>query len=144
MILFYSLITDHKNAYPSKQYNHKRLQNGKKLKFENTSKRNNTYSKRGNIWKYAVGLHGSTSDPEAFEHPAIFPEKLAADHIISWTNEGDLVYDPFAGSGTVLKMAKSLNRHFYGSEINPDYWNIIQKRLTREDNHRLTEFDSFL
>jgi site-specific DNA-methyltransferase (adenine-specific) len=57
-----------------------------------------------NIWDYAVGLGGSTNDKIAFQHTAIFPEKLAQDHILSWTNEGDLVFDPMSGSGTTCKM----------------------------------------
>ncbi len=63
-----------------------------------------------NIWDYAVGLGGSTSDRIAFEHPAIFPEKLAQDHILSWSNETDIVFDPMSGSGTTCKMAKLNNR----------------------------------
>lgn len=66
----------------------------KKLKPEKT---------RTNIWEYAVGLHGSTSDKIAFRHPAVFPEKLAEDHILSWTNKNDLVFDPMAGSGTTCR-----------------------------------------
>lgn len=53
-----------------------------------------------NIWEYAVGYGGSTSDKIAFEHPAIFPERLAEDHVLSWTNNGDIVFDPMCGSGT--------------------------------------------
>ena len=65
-----------------------------------------------------------------YEHPAIFPEKLVNDHIITWTDRGDVVYDPFMGSGTVAKMAM-LNKRFYvGSEINSVYYEIAQKRLT--------------
>ena len=60
-----------------------------------------------NIWSYAVGLGGTTNDRIAFEHPAIFPEKLAEDHILSWTNPDDLVFDPMCGSGTTGKMAFS-------------------------------------
>lgn len=74
------------------------------------------------------------SDKIAFQHPAIMPDKLARDHILTWSNSGDTVYDPFAGSGTVLKQAKILNRNFIGSEINPDYCKIIKARLnTMED-----------
>jgi site-specific DNA-methyltransferase (adenine-specific) len=58
------------------------------------------YGVRGNIWRYAVGYMQSTKNKIAFEHPAIFPEKLAEDHIISWSNVGDVVLDPFMGSGT--------------------------------------------
>ena len=59
-----------------------------------------------NVWKYVVGLGGTTNDKIAFQHPAVFPEKLAEDHILSWSNKGDTILDPMAGSGTTLKMAK--------------------------------------
>ena len=84
---------------------------------------------KGNIWTYNTGMHHTTSDKIAFLHPATFPEQLAADHILSWSNEGDLVYDPFIGSGTVAKMAKQLNRNYIGSEISAEYCAIIHERL---------------
>jgi len=65
-------------------------------------------------------------------HPAPFPEKLASDHIISWSNEGDLIYDPFLGSGTTAKMAKINKRNYIGSEISKDYCKIAEKRLQQE------------
>ena len=82
-----------------------------------------------NIWSYAVGLGGSTSDRFAFEHPAIFPEQLAADHILSWTNRGDIVLDPMCGSGTSCKMAKMHGRNFVGIDISADYIEISKRRL---------------
>lgn len=82
-----------------------------------------------NIWDYAVGLGGSTKDRIAFKHPAIFPEKLAHDHIISWSNEGDIVFDPFSGSGTTCKMAKLNNRLYLGMEISAEYTEISKERL---------------
>jgi site-specific DNA-methyltransferase (adenine-specific) len=81
-----------------------------------------------NIWEYAVGLGGSTRDKIAFQHPAIFPEKLAEDHILSWTNEGDLVFDPMCGSGTTCKMAKLNNRNYIGMEVSSDYVQIALQR----------------
>ena len=71
----------------------------------------------------------STKDLIAFKHPASFPEKLAEDHIVSWSNEGDLVYDPFMGSGTTAKMAKINKRNYIGSEISKEYCDIIEKRI---------------
>lgn len=62
-------------------------------------------------------------------HPASFPEKLAHDHIISWSNKGDIVLDPMAGSGTTLKMAKMNNRDYIGIEISQEYCDMIIKRL---------------
>lgn len=82
-----------------------------------------------NIWSYAVGLGGSTNDKIAFQHTAIFPEKLAHDHILSWTNEGDLVFDPMCGSGTTCKMAKINKRNYLGMEISKDYTELSLKRL---------------
>jgi len=87
------------------------------------------FSVRRNIWKFNIGYMSSSVDKIAFKHPAIFPEKLAEDHIISWSNEGDIILDPFAGSGTTLKMAKKLNRKYVGIEISKEYCDIINERL---------------
>lgn len=84
---------------------------------------------RTNIWQYAVGLGGTTSDKIAFEHPAIFPEQLAAEHIQSWTNPGDLVFDPMCGSGTTCKMAMLHNRSYIGVDISKEYILLAQQRL---------------
>ena len=84
---------------------------------------------RGNVWVYPSGHMVSSKDKYAFEHPAIFPEQLANDHIISWSNEGDIVYDPFMGSGTTAKMAILNNRKFIGSEISSEYCKISEKRI---------------
>ncbi len=62
-------------------------------------------------------------------HPATYPEPLARDHILSWSNEGDTVFDPFLGSGTTGKMAVSLNRKFIGIERERTYFDIAQKRI---------------
>ena len=82
-----------------------------------------------NIWDYAVGMHGTTSDKIAFQHPAVFPEKLAEDHILSWSNEGDLVFDPMCGSGTTCKMAVKNNRNYLGCDISEEYVSIARQRL---------------
>ena len=59
----------------------------------------------------------------------VFPEQLANDHIISWSNEGDVVLDSFSGSGTTHKMALLNNRRFIGFEISQEYIDIERKRL---------------
>jgi site-specific DNA-methyltransferase (adenine-specific) len=66
------------------------------------------------------------------EHPAVFPDDLATDHISSWSNPGDLVLDPFTGSGTTCKAAKELGRNFLGFEINPEYCKIAERRIAQE------------
>jgi len=84
-----------------------------------------------NIWEYAVGLGGTTSDELAFRHPAVFPEGIAEDHILSWTNEGDIVLDPMVGSGTTCKIAKLHGRRYIGIDISAEYCEIAQERLRK-------------
>ena len=85
--------------------------------------------KRFNVWQYHTGMNRSTTDRIAFQHPAIFPEKLAEDHILSWSNEGDTVLDCFMGSGTTGKMALLNNRKFIGIEKDAGYFEIARQRL---------------
>lgn len=89
----------------------------------------NKYGIRTNIWRYINGKNFSTRDGIAYKHPAIFPEKLVKDHIISWSNEGDIVLDPFGGSGTTAKVARELNRKWIYIEKVKDYCQIAKERL---------------
>lgn len=89
------------------------------------------FSPRNNIWKYNVGKGFNSTDTESHEHPAIFPERLAEDHILSWTNEGDIVLDPFSGSGTTAKMAKKNKRSYIGIEISDDYCKLATRILAK-------------
>lgn len=109
----------------NKQYN--KNADGKQIVHEYNAVSN--MKPKDNIWEYSVGLYNSTSDKIAFEHPAVFPEKLAEDHILSWSNDGDIVFDPFMGSGTTCKMALLNNRSFIGVELDKEYYNIAQKRI---------------
>jgi len=84
---------------------------------------------KSNIWEYAIGLGGSTNDKVAFEHPAIFPEQMVADHISTWTNKGDIVFDPFMGSGTTAKVSIVMERNYLGSECCETSWNISKRRI---------------
>jgi len=89
---------------------------------ERVQKTADDMGKRKNIWKYAVG-GGNTG------HPAVFPEALANDHILSWSNEGDTVLDPFMGSGTTGKMAVLNKRAFIGIEKDASYFEIARNRI---------------
>ena len=89
----------------------------------------NEFVPKQNVWKYLIGGRNSTQDKIAFQHPAIFPEQLVVDHLLSWTNEGDTVLDPFMGSGTTGKMCDAYNRKFIGIEKNPEYFEIAKKRI---------------
>ena len=86
------------------------------------------FSARNNIWKYTTSFNDKTN------HPAVFPEKLAYDHIISWSNENDVVLDCFMGSGTTGKMCKKLNRKFIGIEISEEYLKIAKERIFKQEN----------
>ncbi len=89
------------------------------------------FSPRNNIWHYNVGKGFNSSDKESHEHPAIFPEKLAEDHILSWSNEGDLILDPFSGSGTTCKMAKKNNRNYIGIDISKEYCDLAETIISK-------------
>lgn len=80
------------------------------------------FSPRNNIWKYTTSFNG-------VKHPAPFPELLAQDHIVSWSKPGDVVYDPFMGSGTTAKMALLNGRSFVGSEISSEYAELAFQRI---------------
>jgi DNA modification methylase len=86
---------------------------------------------RHNVWNYNVGKNQTTKDDVAFQHPAIFPELLAQDHILSWSNEGDIVFDPFMGSGTTAKMALLNNRNYIGFELDKHYCDVANERVQR-------------
>ncbi|MDY0388999.1 MAG: site-specific DNA-methyltransferase [Methanolobus sp.] len=88
--------------------------------------------KVGNIFAYSVGGGISTKDKIAFQHPAIFPEQLAIDHILSWTNEGDTVLDCFFGSGTTGKCAAKYGRRYIGIDISEEYCAIAVNRIDNE------------
>ena len=82
-----------------------------------------------NIWNIDSGWMSSTKDENAYAHPAIFPEVLCEGHILTWSNEGDLIYDPFGGSGTTAKMAHLMKRNWILSEISPEYVELANKRI---------------
>jgi site-specific DNA-methyltransferase (adenine-specific) len=83
---------------------------------------------RANLWRYNVNKHGM----EDTGHPAPFPIAMARDHVASWSNPGDLVLDPFSGSGTTAKAAKELGRRFIGLEVNPEYCAIAERRIAQQ------------
>jgi site-specific DNA-methyltransferase (adenine-specific) len=92
------------------------------------------FSPRNNIWKYNTGKNYSSKDAEAFEHPAIFPEALVKDHILTWSDEKDTVLDPFMGSGTTAVCCVDTNRQYIGFEIDETYYDVCQRRLKRRSN----------
>lgn len=123
-----NLIKDRENKDERKgDTSTKRLRDGSLLKQVRGGY--SKFGRRTNVWEYLIGKGHSATDKIAYEHPAIFPEKLAKDHIISWSKKGEIVYDPFMGSGTTAKMAILNDRKYIGSELSSKYCKIAQKRL---------------
>lgn len=121
-----NLICDRKNKHAGVQvHGTSRHYNGKmqSLSCKQKAKTIKEYGSRYNIWEI------NPANKRGELHPAVFPEQLAHDHIISWSNEGDTVLDCFLGSGTTGKMAKQLNRNFIGIEISPEYLKIAESRI---------------
>jgi len=87
------------------------------------------FGTRYNVWYINNGKGFSSKDDIAFQHPAIFPESLAEDHILSWSKPGDVIFDPMCGSGTTLKMAKINGRKYVGIDINEEYVELSKKRI---------------
>ena len=124
---FNPLMIPTKNRGKVEKYGLERRQNhgakhAMRLYAETTFKETKETKIASNIFSYTLGR-------EKTGHPAPFPEKLAEDHILSWSNEGDTVLDSMAGSGTTLKMAKKNGRNYIGIEISEEYVDIINKRL---------------
>ena len=125
-----NLIKDRKNKY-TERWGGGQSERRKDGSIKQRGKQQ-TYQEFGirfNIWRIPAGWGYSTKDKKAHNHPAIFPEKLARDHIISWSNPGDIVLDPMCGSGTTCKMAKELGRSWIGIDIAEEYCELARKRL---------------
>lgn len=126
-----NLLSDRKNLWgKSWGIRSRRDAQGRLIKGDRIS--GGDFGVRFNVWRYNTGKGYSTKDEIAFQHPAIFPEQLAADHIKTWSNKGDLVLDPMNGSGTTIKMAKLLDRRFIGIDVSAKYCEIARKRLAQE------------
>ncbi len=142
-----NIIKDKKNKWAGYENFGKRVMRGKDGELKEMPKfKIAEFGARYNVWQYSTGRNYSTKDTYAFEHPAIFPEGLAEDHILSWSNPGDLVFDPMCGSGTTLKMAKMNHRKYLGIDINTEYVDLSNRRVedvvpyTEEEPNPKNEF----
>lgn len=124
-------VKDKINAYAGQSNWGKNLHRQKDgSQIEHAKRIVNPLGVRNNIWRYTTS-YGFAGDTNAYDHPAVFPEALARDHILSWSNEGDTVFEPFLGSGTTGKMAVILNRNFVGFEIHAPYMEIARERIDK-------------
>lgn len=121
-----NLIRDVQSDYDKQTYSVGSRMNQKGINANRVRKKSPKSSKRTNVWYYNIGFQ---NNDDRTEHPAVFPEKLAEDHILSWSNPGEIVYDPFAGSGTTAKMSVRNNRYYIASEPSREYCDIIEQRL---------------
>ena len=120
-------ISDRKNKYFGKKTYASSVREADGTLTKRTAKTIKEFGKRFNVWVQSM-------DKRNGKHPAPFPEQLANDHIISWSNENDLVYDCFMGSGTTAKMAILNKRKWIGSEMSSEYCEIVHERLKQFDN----------
>ena len=119
-------IKDRKNKYVGdKKHSGIRQKDGSIKEKSSIGKPVAEYGQRFNVWHMPT----CQSKTERTGHPAQFPEQLINDHIISWSNKGDIVLDPFMGSGTTAKMSKLNDRNFIGFEISKEYCDIAEERL---------------
>jgi len=116
-------IKDRKNKHAGQKVTGTIRQAGGSFKpMSNQGKNIQEFGQRFNIWDI-VPQRGNVG------HPAPFPYQIAHDHIISWSNEGDVVLDPFMGSGTTGVASKSLNRDFIGIEMDEEYFLLAKSRI---------------
>jgi DNA modification methylase len=94
---------------------------------------------RDNIWRVVNSRGFGQTNNQVYNHPATMPAELARDHILTWSNEGDLVMDPFMGSGTTARMAFQTDRNYIGFEIDTAYFNLCNK-INETEIGRLDEF----
>ncbi|MBQ4495867.1 MAG: site-specific DNA-methyltransferase [Selenomonadaceae bacterium] len=119
-----NLLCDRENARRGQVSTHtERKPNGNLVRFKAKVK---DLGVRFNVWRYHTGFEG---DKMRYKHPATFPLKLAEDHIKTWSNEGDMLLDPFMGSGSTGVACMNLNRNFIGFEIHPEYFKTAQRRI---------------
>ncbi len=119
-------LKDNRNiSYGRKQHGTVRQKTGITKPQTNIGKPIRKSGLRPNVWR----ISPERSNIKRKQHPAVFPESLIYDHLLTWSNTGDLIFDPFMGSGTTGVVAKKLNRNFIGIEIVPKYFKIAQNNL---------------
>jgi len=142
-----NLIKDRENKWQDGKWNsiNIRTKEGdiKKLKDAEDIKPIDKFGVRDNIWSYSTGFDHTTKDKIAKEHPALFPEQLVEDCLVSWSKKDDVILDPFSGSGTTCKVAKQLGRNYIGFDISDEYCKIAQERISNPEYTKPTLYGWF-
>lgn len=136
----FNAIKDRKNIETKMGGDAKRQRDGSVVSGKRGGSPQERYGMRFNIWKYKTGGGLMSTFKLASQHPATFPENLAKDHILSWSNKNDLVMDIFSGSGTTIAMAERLNRRWIGIDISESYCEIARKRIEKEKLDKINSF----
>lgn len=121
-----NLLSDRKNKHEGKPVKASEMQPDGSVKESSGSKHgklSRPFGVRFNVWEIAPAAGNNTG------HPAVFPEKLVCDHIASWSAPGDVILDPFMGSGTTAVACIKTGRKYIGFEISAEYCNTAQKRI---------------
>lgn len=118
-----NLIADRKNKSSGTVSNKETRSRREDRKYTGGKRTVKEFSRRFNVWNISRGVNKTS-------HPAVFPLQLASDHILSWSKQGDLILDPFAGSGTTAEAAIQNNRNYIGFEISKEYCEMANERLT--------------
>lgn len=124
-----NLIADRPNKHAGERITATERRRDGSLRASNGRKKGRTikpYGVRYNVWEVPQAGGNATN------HPAVFPVRLVADHIISWSNPDDVVLDPFMGSGTTAVACIKTRRRYIGFECSPEYCGIAQKRIEEE------------
>ena len=125
-----NFICDRKNRFTTRWGKGKKVRNRDGTFSLRPNREIKEWGRRFNIWRYANGGQGyGATDTWAHQHPATFPEALARDHILSWSDPGAWVLDPMVGGGTTGKMARLLDRNFVGIDISQEYIDLTEKRI---------------
>ena len=119
-----NFICDKENKTYGSTYKSDSKMNPEIRKQSEHSKTVGKYSRRHNVWDIPIGSNKT-------KHPAVFPEQLANDHILTWSNEGDLILDPFVGSGTTPKMAKLNGRNYIGFDLQRLLISLFESYINR-------------
>ena len=136
-----NLIQDKKNAWAG----YTSFGNAKTRKKDGTmhdpgkkSKEIREWGVRTNIWKIKNSGGFGQSSKASYKHPATMPEELARGHVLSWSNENDLILDPFMGAGTTAQVCLEENRNFIGFEIDDTYHQMCVDRVKPMQDNLLT------
>ena len=141
---FVDLIRDHENRHAGTVKTFTRRAESGERQVAGKPQAINRYGVRGPVWSYKVGRNSTTKDYDTLQvHPALMPEQMAEDHIVSWSRPGEVVFDPMAGGGTTCKMALLKNRHYLGFEVHPPYHMEAMRRLKEANQQYQKRLDDW-